>query len=183
VIALYGWINFLPGLVVGFGASLTAFVLALSWERDQDLRRQTRGAEAVEARHSSEVRRRLMSVRAELGANQHSLNVLHLDPESTEVSRFAHWHPQLLEGAWTANAPRLSELLADYELVGDLAITYGRIEELRWRLRARSEMRTQELDKMTAPLVEEVRTKVADLISRVGAQIEQPAVQPLGLLH
>ena len=41
---------------------------------------------------------------------------------------------ELLEGAWAANAPRLSEILSDHELVGDLAATYGRIEELRWRL-------------------------------------------------
>ena len=47
-------------------------------------------------------------------------------------------NPELLEGAWAANAPRLSEILADYELTAKLASTYGRTEELRWRLRQRT---------------------------------------------
>src|SRR5262245_20516357 len=183
VIHGYGLDSFLPGLVVDFGASLAAFLLALTWERDQELQRLERGAEEVEARNETEVRRRLTSVHAELEVNQESLTELQLDLEPRPDRTFAFLHPELIEGAWTANAPQLSELMADHELVGDLAIAYGRIEELRWRLRFRSELRTMELDAMVAPLVDELRVEVTDLLSRVDAQIEQPTVQPLGLLH
>ena len=182
VIAAYGLDSFLPGLVLDFAASLAAFLLALTWERDQELQRLERGAEEVEARNETEVRRRLTSVHAELEVNQRSLTELQLDPEPTAGPSFTFLDTELLEGAWTANAPQLSELLADFDLVGDLAITYGRLEELRWRLRARSELRTTDLDPMTAPLVDELRVEVADLLKRIDAQIEQPAVRPFGLL-
>ena len=36
---------------------------------------------------------------------------------------------------------------------------------------------------MTAPLVEELREEVAGLVERVRAQVDEPTVQPLGLLH
>ena len=81
------------------------------------------------------------------------------------------------------DAPRLSELVADYKLVADLAVTYGRIEELRWRLRYRSENLPMHdlIDGMTMPLVTELRNEVRDLIDRVVGQIEEPDVQPIGL--
>ena len=183
VIASYGLDHFLPGLVVDFGASLAAFLLALTWERDQELQRLERGTAEVEARNETEVRRRLTSVHAELEVNQESLSELQVDLEPKPDRTFTYLHPELIEGAWTANAPQLSELMADHELVGDLAIAYGRLEELRWRLRFRSELGTLELDAMTAPLVDELRVEVEDLLKRVDAQIEQPWVQPLGLLH
>jgi hypothetical protein len=44
------------------------------------------------------------------------------------AGQFTITNPQLLEGAWSANAPRLSELVDDYKLIADLATTYGRIE-------------------------------------------------------
>ena len=183
VIPVYGLGNFLPALVVGFVGSLAAFVLALSWERDQDLRRLRRGAEELEERRATEVRRRLSSVHAELERNAESLSNLTIDPKSIEVPEFDYLHPQLLDGAWTANAPRLSELVPDYELVADLTFTYGRLEELRWRLRYRSELSTKALDAMTAPLVDELRREVSDRIERVDKQIKEPTVQPVGLLH
>jgi hypothetical protein len=40
---------------------------------------------------------------------------------------FTPANPQLLEGAWNASAPRLSELIADYKLIADLATVYGRL--------------------------------------------------------
>jgi hypothetical protein len=92
-------------------------------------------------------------------------------------------NPQLLEGAWTASASRLSELVADYKLIADLATAYGRIEELRWRLRYRTEHRGEWLDAMTASLVEELQPEVDDLLGRVARQIDEPSVQPLGLVH
>lgn len=93
------------------------------------------------------------------------------------------------------NAPRLTELVADYELMAKLASTYGRIEELRWRLRQRTatiavmagsdvaaSLRVS-LDRMTRPLIDELHDEVTDLLERVDSQIESPDVQPLGLMH
>jgi hypothetical protein len=92
-------------------------------------------------------------------------------------------NPQLLEGAWLANASRLSEILSDYELVGDLAFVYGRIEELRWRLRERTVALGVNVDiahtlaTMTVGLVRELATEVDDLLERVRRAIADPPVQ------
>jgi hypothetical protein len=92
-------------------------------------------------------------------------------------------NPQLLEGAWNANAPRLTELTADYKLIADIATAYGRIEELRWRLRVRTEQKEIGSDDLTSQLVEELRPEVADLLQRITHQLENPDVQPVGLTH
>jgi hypothetical protein len=39
VLAVYGGLAFLPGLVAGFGASLFAFMLALRWDHEQERER------------------------------------------------------------------------------------------------------------------------------------------------
>jgi hypothetical protein len=82
-----------------------------------------------------------------------------------------------------ASAPRLSELIADYQLIADLATTYGRIEELRWRIRYRTEQQRTSLDKAIRHLAGELRDEVDKLLERIRRQIEQPSVQPRGLLH
>lgn len=64
--------------------------------------------------------------------------------------------PQLLDGARVANAPRLAQVVSDYKLIGQLAFTYGRVEELRYRICAGSQQRTSDLDPMTAPLADPV---------------------------
>jgi hypothetical protein len=196
VVRHYGGGNYWPGLVTGMIGTLVAFVLALSWEREREERRLAQDAVELQQRRVTEVRRRLEPVRAELRVNAGSLEVIAgalggsepVTTASLNVSQppgvpFSFVHPQLLEGAWAASVSRLSELVADYELIADLATAYGRIEELRWRLRYRTEHRSSWLDEMTVPLVDELRAEVADLLDRVGRQIEQPSVQPLGLVH
>jgi hypothetical protein len=91
--------------------------------------------------------------------------------------------PQLLDGAWSANAPRLSELVADYKLIADLATTYGRIEELRWRVRYRTEHESGRLDGMTAPLVTELVRDVDDVLKRVQGQTHNPTIRPPSIVH
>jgi hypothetical protein len=181
----YGGASFFPGLIASFIATLFAFVLALWWERKREQRVLTNEAAEMDERRVTEVRRRFAPVRAELENDAESLETLaeaFAMEDNARVVRLLH--PQLLEGAWIANAPRLSELVADYDLIGDLATTYGRIEELRWRLRHRSEsIDVVALDQMTAPLVEELRAEVASLRKRVGSQIEHPTVQAVGLVH
>ena len=77
----------------------------------------------------------------ELEKNRESLDDVETGLQPKERG-FMLLHPQLLDRAWAANAPRLSQVVADYELVSDLATFYGRIEEPRWRIRYRGEHRT-----------------------------------------
>jgi hypothetical protein len=183
VIGRYGGGSFFPGLIASFIATLFAFLLALWWERKREQRQLTKEAADLDKRRVTEVRRRFAPIRAELEKDAKSLEDL-ARAFAKEDTATQLLHPQLLEGAWIANAPRLSELVADYELIGDLAGMYGRIEELRWRLRHRFEtVHIDALDRMTSPLVGELQTEVADLLERVGKQIDHPSVQALGLAH
>jgi hypothetical protein len=178
----YGAESLLPAFVTGFAGTLLAFILALRFEGDRERRRAAVAEVELRARRETEVRRRFEPIRAELEKNAKSLDELR-GLDTPPPSGFELRNPQLLEGAWIANAPRLSELIADYELIADLATAYGWIEELRWRIRYRTEHASARLDGMTAPLVEELRAEVADLIERVKEQVAVPDVQPLGLLH
>jgi hypothetical protein len=85
--------------------------------------------------------------------------------------------------------------MADYELTSNLASTYGRIEELRWRLRQRTatiavmagsgiaKSLVESLQSMTLPLITELQGEVTQLLEQVEQQMTNPEVQPLGLLH
>ena len=92
-------------------------------------------------------------------------------------------HPQLLDRAWTASAPSLAELVADYRLTADIARTYGRIEELRWRLRTRTQLSLQGgLEGMISALVAELITETKELVERIDAEIANPSVR-FGVVH
>jgi hypothetical protein len=92
-------------------------------------------------------------------------------------------NPQLLDGAWIASASALAELLADYELTADIARVYGRIEELRWRLRTRTETRVNTLDTMTIALVDELGPEVDALLPRIDVEIENPSLRLGGIVQ
>ncbi len=196
VVVLYAGATFWPGLVGNFGASLAAFMLALSWDHERERRRAQEAADAlVEERDRGlrerldqlaiEAGRRLKPIRKELGRNKKSVEDL---TKSLRAAMNMDLPPmavnsELLEGAWAANAPRLSEILSDHELVGDLAATYGRIEELRWRLRQRTALLGVNLDvayaiaRMTQPLVDELVGEIADVLGRVEEAIEEPPIR------
>lgn len=118
VVAEYGGESFFPGLVAGFAGSLVAFMLALRWEREREVRGTERDAKDLEQRRATEVRRRFEPVAAELEKNAESLEFLKgvfqaaTDGTAEAAGLFTIANPQLLEGAWNANAPRLSELVA-----------------------------------------------------------------------
>jgi phage host-nuclease inhibitor protein Gam len=199
VVVKYGGESFFPGLAAGFIGTLVAFLLALTWDREREHRRLEREAADLKARRETELKRRLEPIRIELRKNESSLERLAdafvstrervtVDPASVSTpasleTDFRPVNPELLEGAWTANAARLSELTANYQLIADLGTTYGRIEELRWRLRYRTEHQSSSLDQMTAPLVDELRREIAGLQERLVEELQQPNVQPLGLIH
>jgi hypothetical protein len=58
-----------------------------------------------------------------------------------------------------------------------------RIEELRWRVRYRTEHESPKLDPINANLVSQLDSEVAGLLERVADEIENPSVQPLGLVQ
>lgn len=201
----YGVEDLLVQLVAGFAASLLAFMLALTWERDREQKQRDRDREDEERRVErereeaerrleqdveeqkqrleTEIRRRFTPVEKELETNHGSLEFLRDSLPKSGGSSFYVLHPQILWSAWDANAPRLSHLVADYDLISKLATTYGRLEELRWRLRFRSEHNTNSIDAMTMPLVQELIEETAALRDRVEKEIESPTIQPYGLRH
>jgi hypothetical protein len=192
----YGGETFWPGLVAGFLGTLLAFLLALGWERERSRAELAREASDAYERRQTELERRLEPVRAELKKNAQSLEILtEVFERKDRTSAFSLSvgapddrarvlaNPQLLEGAWSASASHLAELTGDYELIAGLATFYGRVEELRWRIRLRTEQRSTDLDEAIHALVIELREEVDDLLERVGQEISHPHVRPTGLVH
>lgn len=175
----YGGEEFAVQLASGFLAALGAFVLALAWERDREAKKAVESAKRVTEEQVVEVSRRLRTVRDELSADLKSFH----DVEQTLGPHVAV-HPQLLDRAWTASAPALAELVADYELTADIARTYGRIEELRWRLRTRTQLAlTGGLEGMTSLLVAELIPETEKLLERIDAEIAEPSVRFGGIVQ
>jgi len=184
VLNRYGGISYWPGLATEFGASLAAFMLALEWEAHREraaLERTERTAN--EARHT-EARKRLLALEGELKRNKVSIDTLAAQlPERPSGAVNDLLHPELLDGAWTSSGERLGDLLAEYGLVGELATFYGRLEELRWRIRHRTHARDSYLDGMTKALAEEMQREVDSLLERVARQAADPEVRAVGLSH
>jgi hypothetical protein len=169
----YGAQDFAVQLASGFTAALAAFVLALAWERDREANQLTESAERLTEQQVVEVSRRLRTVRDELQANLKSFGDVERD-----LGPYMAVHPQLHDAAWTASAPSLAELVADYELTADIARTYGRIEELRWRLRTRTQLALQGgLEGMTSALVSELIPETKKLLERIDTEIANPSVR------
>jgi hypothetical protein len=121
VLNQYGGLSYFPGLVGGFGASLAAFVLALRWDHERERERSRLEAterseerqQQVRERHNQlavEAERRLRPIENELRVNRKSLDDC-ANALPTAMDRSLPplaVNPQLLEGAWVANASRLS---------------------------------------------------------------------------
>lgn len=184
VLDRYGGLSYWPGLATEFGASLAAFMLALEWEAHREraaLERTERSAN--EARHT-EARKRLLALEGELKRNKVSIDIVAAQlPERPSGAVNDLLHPELLDGAWTSSGERLGDLLAEYGLVGELAPFYGRLEELRWRIRHRTQARDSYLDGMTKALAEEMQQEVDSLLERVARQAADPEVRAVGLSH
>jgi hypothetical protein len=175
----YGGEDFFVQLASGFVAALAAFVLALAWERDREARQALQSAKRVTDEQVKEVRLRLRTVRDELKEDLKSFGDVeqNLGPDTLAL-------PQLLDVAWTASAPALAELVADYTLTANIARTYGRIEELRWRVRMRTQVALGgPLDDMTRALVIELIPETKALLERIDAEIANPSVRFGGIVH
>ena len=183
---LYGGDLVWPGFISNFIASLGAFILALAWDRhsqrqaDEKARREAgeelemQLAKETESR-KTEAAKRLHAVKSELDANKTSIDELASGfAQPAPAGTFRILNPQLLDSAWKANSERLGDLLSDYKLVSDLHFFYGRLEELRWRIRVRTEATTTALDNMTKPLVKELQGQVGELVAEVGKTEQRP---------
>src|SRR6266511_3244791 len=172
-----------PGLAGNFSASFFAFILALTWDRQQArtagvarvreegiaLRRE---AETQHARRSAEVQRRFRAILAELRENQSNI-----DRSSLMLVGDALVLPPLLRGAWAANAQSLSVLVADSDLIGDLSTFYGRVEELQWRLRYRAELMVPGRSELLKGMTEMSQWLANPMAKEVAARIERVAEQ------
>ena len=129
-----------PGLIGNFTATLSAFVLALWWDRHRAVLAAQQVVDEEQDERRTELRRRLTGVQDELARLKASIE------DTIEKGRTAKYFlPDLPTAAWTASGERLAALMADYRLVVDLGILYAQVDDLRWRLRLLSELWSQNL--------------------------------------
>jgi hypothetical protein len=180
----YGGALYWPALLSQFGATLLAVVLALGIDSRRERRALERHERSLADERTSEARKRLLALLVELERNQSSIESivrgLRRNPPEGELN-LLHW--QLLDGTWASSGERLGDLLAEYDLVAELSTFYGRLEELRWRIRYRTQARDSAIDQITLDLAEEMRAEVAGLIDKVRAEEGNPVVRPVGLVH
>lgn len=180
----YGAALFWPAFVTQFGATLLAVVLAFAIENRREQRALVAADENLTQRRQAEARKRLLALGDELEKNQVSISeiVKGIEDEAPD-GQFKLVHPQLLGGTWASSGERLGDLLQQYELVARLSTFYGRLEELRWRVRHRTEVMSDRMDRMTLALAKELVGEVAGLLDDVRAQEPNPVIRPVGLVH
>jgi hypothetical protein len=183
-LGIYGGLPYWPALATEFGASLAAFTLALQWEGHRTAQALVRTAREAADLRQTEARKRLLALATELKRNKVSIDDLAKNlPDSPTGAVDTLLHPELLGGAWTASGERLGDLLADYDLVAMLATFYGRLEELRWRIRYRTQARDSYLDGMTKALSVEMQKEVNEALNRVLNEADNPEVRRVGIVH
>ncbi len=93
LVCAYGLEGYATQLVPGFAAALLAFVIALAWERDQEVKKTEKSAESLLEQQVIEVQRRLGAVRDELSANLKSLGDLdqNLGPTTLVLPAASRW--------------------------------------------------------------------------------------------
>jgi len=183
-LGFYGGMPYFPALATEFGASLAAFVLALEWEAYRERAAIVRSANETTRARKTEARKRLLSLQKELERNEVSIKLLaDKVPAVASGSVEELLHPELLDGAWSTSGERLGGLLADYELVGKLATFYGRLEELRWRIRYRTQAKDSYLDPPTKKLAAEMQDEVKELLESVEKEGKDPDVRLIGVSY
>jgi hypothetical protein len=175
----YGGASYWPSLL----ATLVAVVLAFEFERRRERRALERAEESLTRRRETEARKRLLALQDELERNQISIDGIAKELQHVPPGVFALIHPQLLDGTWSSSGERLGDLLAEYDLVARVSTFYGRLEELRWRVRYRTQASDSAVDTMTLALAVEMQPEVAELIKKVQAQERAPEVRPVGVTH
>ena len=137
-----------PLVIGGFSGAALAFTTALFWDRHSRLQDEVRQAEAdrrrTQERLQQEQERRVVEAKRRFGALEVELTRLKasIDRTKREQANYKHFFPDLPTGTWAAASGPLAVIVADYELMADLATFYGHVEELRWRLRFKAEPRS-----------------------------------------
>lgn len=99
------------------------------------------------------------------------------------ISLMLTWFFSSFGGMWASSGERLADLLQQYELVARLSTFYGRLEELRWRIRHRTKVMNDQMDPMTLALAKEMVDEVVGLLHDVRGQEPNPEIRPVGLVH
>ena len=188
IISAHYWGNELMWslVIAGYSGAALAFTVALFWDRHSRLQDEVRQNDAerrrVAERLQQEQERRVVEARRRFGALELELQRLQASIERTkrEQAQYKHFFPDLPTGSWAAASGPLGVIVADYELMADLATFYGHVEELRWRLRYKAEAATDEADSIN-PLIDMFVGQMADavtvLLEQVQEQIRNPTVE------
>jgi hypothetical protein len=174
-----------PLVIGGYSGAALAFTTALFWDRHSRLQDEVRQAE-VERRRATErlqheQERRVVEAKRRFGALELELARLKASIERTQREQhgYKHFFPDLPTGSWAAASGPLGLIVADYELMADLATFYGHVEELRWRLRFKADPSVDEeaLHPIITTFVSQMADAVDALLEQVREQIQNPHVE------
>jgi hypothetical protein len=174
-----------PLVIGGYSGAALAFTTALFWDRHSRLQDEARQVEAERRRATErlqhEQERRVVEAKRRFGALELELERLKASIGRTkrEQADYKHFFPDLPTGSWAAASGPLGLIVADYELMADLATFYGHVEELRWRLRFKAEPSVAEeaIHPIITTFVSQMSDAVDALLEQVREQIANPHVE------
>jgi len=182
VLPVYGGEIIWPLVICGYSGAALAFTVALFWDRHSRLQDEVRQNEAerrrVAERLQQEQERRVIEAKRRFGALELELERLKasIDRTKREQARYKQFFPDLPTGSWIAASGPLGVIVADYELMADLATFYGHVEELRWRLRFKAEASTEA--ELVNPLIDTFVSQMADAVTVLLEQVHEQALSP-----
>lgn len=185
VLPTYGGEIIWPLVICGYSGAALAFTVALFWDRHSRLQDEVRQNEAerrrVAERLAQEQERRVIEAKRRFGALELELERLKasIDRTKREQALYKQFFPDLPTGSWAAASGPLGLIVADYELMADLATFYGHVEELRWRLRYKAEASTEPevINPLIDTFVSQMCEAVDALLAGVREQIQSPTVE------
>jgi hypothetical protein len=186
----FGEENYMAQLLAGFGAALAAFTVALEWEREKEKNQREAEREKEESHREAEREKeknqreaesklRLKSVLTELNVNDKGLTLLAKELARLKESSRKEWEPVLpllSDAVWTASAPRLVQII-EPNLFSALAIFYNNVDELRFRVRQRTQARTNELDDGIEDLLKSATDTLEGLSTWVYEETRAPTAE------
>jgi len=171
-----------PLVIGGYSGAALAFTAALFWDRHSRLQDEVRQTEAdrrrTQERLQQEQERRVVEAKRRFGALEVELTRLKasIDRTKREQANYKHFFPDLPTGTWAAASDPLAVIVADYELMADLATFYGHVEELRWRLRFKAEPAVDETS--VSPIIATFVNQMADAVEVLLEQVKEQMVNP-----
>jgi hypothetical protein len=184
----YGDSNIWPGWIGSFSAGLLAFLAALYADRQWATQQAESAAADEDERRFTEARRAFHAILSELTEIADGLD--DAIPKLTPGDGHEWWVlPSLPNGAWQALAPRLGVMVAEVQLIADLAAFSAKVDDVRWALRYRLEKGSESVESYATvglsnwarERVESARDVLAGLLPRVLEQAAHPEVRPVGI--